>query len=223
MSNKASSIQVDFVSDFVCPWCWLGHRNWQAAQKLVPEIEAVTVWRPYELDPNLPSEGAPYRDYMTAKFSGTNRDVWQKMRDHLEAAAPDAGIAFKFDDIPHRPSTLNAHRLMRWARGQDAAVADAVADRLFDAYFNRLENIGDNSVLLQIGIESGMDGAILTDLLAGDRDAAAVRDEADFFRKLGVTGVPTFIFNGQLAIPGAAAPENLAEALREASQLPAQG
>ena len=109
---------------------------------------------------------------------------------------------------------------MRWARGQDAAIADAVADRLFEAYFKSLENIGDPAVLQRIGAEAGMDETVLADLLPGDRDAAAVRDEAGFFRKLGVTGVPTFIFNGQLALPGAAAPETLAEALREATSLP---
>tara|TARA_R110002072_G_scaffold36252_1_gene106754 strand:- start:4470 stop:5138 length:669 start_codon:yes stop_codon:yes gene_type:complete len=222
MSSKAAPVQVDFVSDFVCPWCWLGHRNWLAAQKQAADIPVVTVWRPYELDPALPREGAPYKAYMKAKFDGSNKAVWQQMRDHLEAAAPGAGIEFRFDEITHRPSTLDAHRLMRWARGQDAAIADTVADKLFEAYFKTLENIGDPAVLQRIGTEAGMDGAVLADLLPGDRDAAAVRDEAGFFRKLGVTGVPTFIFNGQLALPGAAAPETLAEALREAASLPRQ-
>lgn len=222
MSSKAAPVQVDFVSDFVCPWCWLGHRNWLAAQKQVPEIKTVTVWRPYELDPALPREGKPYKAYMKAKFDGANRDVWQKMRDHLEAAAPAAGIEFRFDGIEHRPSTLDAHRLMRWARGQDAAIADRAADALFEAYFSKLENIGDPDVLTRIGTEAGLDEAVLKDLLPGDRDAAAVRDEANFFRRLGVTGVPTFIFNGQLALPGAAAPETLSEALKEAAGLPAR-
>jgi len=221
MSSKAATVQVDFVSDFVCPWCWLGHRNWLAAQKLAADIKVETVWRPYELDPALPPEGAPYKAYMKAKFSGSNRDVWQKMRDHLEAAAPEAGIAFKFDEITHRPSTLNAHRLMRWARGQDAAIANEVADTLFDAYFNRLDDIGDTDTLIKIGGDAGMDTAILADLLGSDRDAAAVRDEAQFFRRLGVTGVPTFVFNGQLALPGAAAPDVLVEALQEAAAMPA--
>lgn len=222
MSNRPAPVQVDFVSDFVCPWCWLGHRNWRAAQALAPDIPVVTVWRPYELDPALPREGAPYKEYMKAKFAGANRDIWQRMRDHLEAAAPAAGISFRFDEITHRPSTLDAHRLMRWARGQDAAIADRIADALFAAYFSTLEDIGDIAVLTRIGTEAGLDEAVLKDLLPGSRDADAVRDEANFFRRLGVTGVPTFIFNGQTALPGAAAPETLAEALGEAAAFPSR-
>lgn len=216
----SQAVRVDLVADFVCPWCWLGWRNWLAAKKIAHDIKTELTWRPHELDPSLPDEGVPYREYMKAKFSGENADRWQAMRTHLEAAAPGAGIEFRFDTIKHRPSTVNAHRLIRWARGQSAKKADAVAEGLFAAFFRDNLDIGNPDILVDIAGTAGLDAAIVRDLLATDRDKAEVREEEVFFQQLGVTGVPTFIFEGQFAVPGAADPSVLANALREAADLP---
>lgn len=215
-------VRIDLVADFVCPWCWLGWRNWLAAKKLAPDIKTEVTWRPHELDPTLPEDGAPYRDYMKAKFSGENADRWKQMRTHLEAAGPGVGIDFRFDRIETRPSTVNAHRLMRWARGQSEKKANAVAEGLFAAFFHDGADIGATEVLLAIASDAGLKTDIVADLLATDRDKAEVREEAIFYHQLGVTGVPTFIFEGQFAVPGAADPDVLANALREAAALPAR-
>lgn len=219
MSN-AKPVRIDLVADFVCPWCWLGWRNWIAAKKLAPDIRTEITWRPYELDPTLPVEGAPYRDYMKAKFAGSNADHWKAMRTHLEAAGPGVGIDFRFDAITRRPNTINAHRLIRWARGQSAKKADTVAEGLFAAFFRDGQDIGNADILTDIATEAGLDREIVADLLASDRDVADVKEEANFFRQLGVTGVPSFIFEGQFAVPGAAEPAVLADALKQAAALP---
>lgn len=213
-------VSVDIVADFVCPWCWLGKRNWDKALALVSGVKVETIWRPYQLDPTLPREGRPYRAYMKAKFAGEEAaGRWAQMRDYLEAAAPDAGIEFRFDALEVRPNTLNAHRLMRWASGQ--GLAEPVAEALFRAFFADARDIGDRGVLVQLAGEAGMDAEIVAELLAGDKDAKAVWEEEMFYRKLGVSGVPTYIFNGQFAVSGAQDPETLADAIREASQAPA--
>jgi predicted DsbA family dithiol-disulfide isomerase len=214
----SKTVTVDIISDLVCPWCWLGKRNWDAAQKLVSGLKVETLWRPFQLDPTLPREGRPYRDYMKAKFSGESAARWTQMREHLEAAAPEAGIEFKFDDIPVRPNTLNAHRLMRWAAGQD--LQEPMAEALFRAFFAQSRDIGDAETLVEIAVSVGLDAAVTQDLLAGDRDEKAVWDEEVFYRKLGVSGVPTYIFNGQFAVSGAQSPQTLAKALREAADSP---
>lgn len=219
-TSSAPAIAVDIVADLVCPWCWLGKRNWDAARALAPEVQVETVWRPYQLDPALPREGRDYREYMKAKFSGTNTERWTQMRAYLEEAAPAAGIEFRFDDIPVRPNTLNAHRLLRWGAGQD--LADEVAEGLFRAFFAQSRDIGDPAVLSEIAAEAGLDGAIIADLLATDRDETAIREEEAFFRKLGVTGVPTYIFNGHFAVSGAQEPAVLADAIRQAANEPAE-
>lgn len=213
-------VSVDIVADLVCPWCWLGKRNWDAARKLVPEIPVETVWRPYQLDPALPREGRPYRDYMKARFSGENTERWAQMRKYLEDAAPAAGIEFRFDAIAVRPNTLDAHRILRWAAGQ--GVADAAAEGLFRAFFADSRDIGDAKTLSEIAGAAGLDAALTAELLASDRDEATIREEEAFFRKLGVTGVPTYIFNGRFAVSGAQEPQILADAIRQAASEPAE-
>ncbi len=212
----AHSVTVDIVADLVCPWCWLGKRNWDSAVQSVDGIKVETVWRPYQLDPTLPREGQPYREYMKAKFSGEHSERWKQMRDYLEAAAPAAGIEFRFDEIPTRPNTLEAHRLMRWATGQGKA--DAMAEALFEAFFKQGRHIGDRAVLTELAGSAGLDTDVVADLLATDRDEKSVWEEEMFYRKLGVTGVPTYIFNGRFAVSGAQEAAVLADAIREASQ-----
>lgn len=216
----SKTVSVDIVADFVCPWCWLGKRNWDAALNQVPDIKVETTWRPYQLDPTIAREGRPYRDYMKAKFSGEHAERWAQMRDYLEAAAPEAGIEFNFDAIKTRPNTLNAHRLMRWATGQGKA--DAMVEELFDAFFKRTLDIGDPAVLASCSEAAGLERAIIADLLASDRDEKAVWDEEMFYRKLGVSGVPTYIFNGQFAVSGAQDPAALADAIQEALKHPVE-
>ncbi|WP_297731055.1 DsbA family oxidoreductase [uncultured Maricaulis sp.] len=212
---------VDIVSDLVCPWCWLGKRHWDEARKLTADIKVETTWRPYQLDPTLAREGRPYKDYMREKFSGPEASGrWKAMRDHLEQAGPGVGIDFRFDDITMRPNTLNAHRLMRWAGGQGKT--DAMAEALFSAFFQAGRDIGDTDTLIELAAEAGLDRDVSADLLATDRDEKAVWEEELFYRKLGVSGVPTYIFNGRFAVSGAQEPAVLADAIRQAVKEPAE-
>lgn len=213
-----NSVYVDLVSDPVCPWCWLGLRYWTQARQLVPNIEVTTTLRPYQLDPAIAPQGVPYRDYMRAKFGDGQSDRFKAMRAHLEDAAPDVGIVFNFDEIPMRPNTLNAHRLVRWAQGQDAG--EVAMDALHKAFFEDRRDIGDPNVLSEIAASVGLNAEIVADLLQSDRDAGEVLSEERFFRSLGVQGVPCFIFNGRFAVSGAESPQTLAEAITKASTLP---
>ena len=207
------TLDIDFVSDFVCPWCWLGLKQLQAAK-----LPASITFRPYILDPLVPREGRDYKDYMRAKFAneeGSDTERFKPMREHLEAEGPAHGITFRFGEMTRRPNTLDAHRLMRWADGQDLALECASA--LFRAYFEELRDIGDRAVLADIAHEIGLDRDLVAELLASDADEAKVNEQISFFRRLGVSGVPTFIYNGQTAVQGAQGPathRKVAQSLR---------
>ena len=212
-----SIIQVDIVSDIVCPWCWLGARYFfKAVKQSNHKIDVA--WRPYMLDPEVPEQGVPYRDYMKAKFGDGPSNKFKAMREHLEQAAPDAGINFRFSDIPMRPNTLNAHRLVRWAGGQ--GLGSQAKEALFKAFFDDLEDVGNLDILSRIAGEIGMDQNLVSDLLAGDEDKNAVREEIMFFRNLGISGVPSFIYQGQFAVQGAQPAKSHLEAFEKAASLP---
>ncbi|MDB2438157.1 DsbA family oxidoreductase [Hellea sp.] len=216
--NAKQTIQVDIVSDIVCPWCWLGVRYFEKAAKQSKHDIRLT-WRPYMLDPTVPEGGVPYNDYMKKKFnSGGTSDRYKAMRDALEAAAPEVGIDFKFGQIPMRPNTLDGHRLLRWAQGQD--LGNAASDALFRSFFTDLKDIGDHDVLKGIAEEIGMDADLVAELLTKEDDKNAVREEIMYFRNLGINGVPCFIYNGQFAVQGAQPVDAHLKALNEAAKLP---
>ncbi|MEP3892083.1 MAG: DsbA family oxidoreductase [Hellea sp.] len=212
------TIQVDIVSDIVCPWCWLGVRYFQKAAKQSKHDVNLT-WRPYMLDPEVPQGGVPYDAYMKQKFGADGpSDRFKAMRDALENAGPVAGIDFKFGQIPMRPNTLDAHRLLKWAQGQE--LGGHASEALFNAFFTELKDIGDHNILKEIAAEVGMDAELTAELLAKDDDKNAVREEIMFFRNLGINGVPCFIYNGQFAVQGAQPVEAHLKALDEAAKLP---
>jgi len=123
--------------------------------------------------------GVPYSDYMKKKF-GTDgpSDRFKAMRDALEAAGPSVGIDFKFNDIPMRPNTLDAHRLIKWAQGQE--LGDAASEALFQAFFTASKDIGDPAILSAIAEEIGIDSELIAELLSKEDDKNAVREEIMF-------------------------------------------
>ena len=213
-----TTISVDIVSDIVCPWCWVGVKLFEKAAKQSGKNISLS-WRPYMLDPAVPEGGVPYPEYMKQKFGNRPSDRFKKMRTHLEKIGPTLGINFKFDDIPMRPNTLNAHRLLKWAQGQDKG--DAASQALFQAFFTDSKDVGDKEVLTEVGKKIGMDAQVISDLLSQEDDKNAVREEILFFRNLGVNAVPTFIYNGQFAVQGAQSVEAHLKAIEKAVQNPA--
>jgi len=211
-----SPVKVDIVSDIVCPWCWLGTRYFNAAvQHSQTDIDVT--WRPYMLDPLVPAKGVAYGEYMKKKFGDGPRDRFKAMREHLESAAPDVGIDFKFSEIPMRPNTLNAHRIMKWAQGQGKG--NLCAEALFKAFFQDLEDIGDIDVLIKISKKIGLDSEIIADLLTQDNDRDSVMAEIQYFRGLGISGVPSFIYNGQFLVQGAQSVDTHIDAIEKATTL----
>ena len=215
--NANQAVQVDIVSDVVCPWCWLGYRLFDKARKQFGSPVQLS-WRPYMLDPTVPIEGADYKAYMKNKFGGGPNDKFKAMREMLEEKGPSVGIDFKFDNISRRPNTLNAHRLIKWAQNNEDAGTE-VSEKLFEAFFKDGEDIGNVSVLSRIAGEVGLDEDLTQTLLDGEQDVKAVQEEIMFFRGLGISGVPTFIYNGQFAVQGAQDPDVHLDAMKKAAEV----
>jgi predicted DsbA family dithiol-disulfide isomerase len=206
------TMQIDIVSDTVCPWCFIGKRRLGRALAARPEVAFTIHWRPYQLDPTIPREGVDRRAYLQAKFGDGPRV--QAMAETIRTEGQGESIAFAFDKIVRSPNTLNSHRLIRWAGG--AGVQDAVVERLFLAYFVEGRDIGDAGVLTDIAAEAGLDAALVRELLGGDADAELVEREAGMANQMGISGVPTFIFDSRLMISGAREPEILLKVIDRA-------
>ncbi len=202
------AISVDVVSDVICPWCFLGKRRLDKAIALLDGIKVEVNWRPFFLDPTIPAEGMSRRTYMESKF-GPER--LKTIHDPIIAAGKADGVPYAFDKITRTPNTTDAHRLIRWSH-VDGKQHD-VAERLFMAYFSLGLDIGDRAVLVKIAGEAGMNPVEVSTKLANDTDIDAVNAEVERAYRMGVTGVPCFIFAQKQGLMGAQPAEVLADAI----------
>lgn len=202
------AISIDVISDVICPWCFLGKRRLDKAIGLLEGIKAEVNWRPFFLDPTIPAEGMGRRAYLENKF-GAER--LKTIHDPLIAAGKEDGVPYAFDKITRTPNTMDAHRLIRWSH--DGGKQHEVTERLFMSYFNGGLDIGDRAVLAKIAADAGMDSSEVSAKLENDTDVDAVNAEVERAYRMGVTGVPCFIFAQKQGLMGAQPAEVLADAI----------
>lgn len=206
-------MNVEIYSDIACPWCYIGERRFARALAAFPHAEDVEVgFRPYQLDPSLPETPQPLKDRLQAKF-GPRLEATLR---HTAATAKKEGLDFRFDEAL-AVNTLAAHRLLRLALQEYGAEAQqALADRLFEAHFTRGANVADSDVLTQLAVAAGLERDRVATYLASDEGAAEVRAEIARAQRLGIRAVPTFVFDGRLAIQGAQPAPALLQVLEQA-------
>ena len=214
------SVTIDIVSDYVCPWCYIGkHRLAEAiaqVRETAPHSDFQINWLPYFLDPDVPANGLPYRAYLEGKF-GSARRV-DEIHARIATAAEESGIALDFARIARRPNTLRAHRLVYRAQslGHPPQEIKALVDRLFDGHFQRGDDIGEVETLAAIAAECGDNKAAVAAYLASDADADKVGALVARVGQLGVDGVPYFIIDRRLTVAGAQSSVILAAAILQA-------
>jgi len=213
--SAPAPLQIETVFDPTCPWCFIGKRRLEYALRQRPEIKAQIHWLPFLLNPEMPPDGIDRTAYLVRKFGSENR-----IR-HIFGAISEAGqsveIDFAFDRISHSPSTLNAHRLVRFADCHGRA--NETVEALFLNYFVNGRNIGEFEVLTGIAKRIGLDTDAVTAYLESDADVALIYEENARAHSLGINGVPSFLFNGGLAISGAQEPQVLVRVLDAARNL----
>jgi predicted DsbA family dithiol-disulfide isomerase len=206
--------QLTIVSDVICPWCFVAKKNLEKALELVGTDFAVNItWRPFELNPGMPKEGLTRREYRSKKFGSWEQS--QSLDAQVASAGKLAGITFHHDLMERTPNTFNAHRLI-WLAGEEG-VQDAIVEALFRAYFVEGRDVGDTKVLAEIAKQARLSDTLVAAFLEGNAGTDEVRLEAETAKMGGISGVPTFILDGEELFSGAMKPEHMAARLREAA------
>ena len=206
-------MRIDVFSDVVCPWCFIGKRNLEASLGQAGMGDADIHWHAFQLNPDLPPEGADRQAYMQQKF-GSAEQI-QRIHARVSAAGKAAGIDFRFDKITRSPNTFDAHRLLNLAGTQGKQ--GVLKERLLRAYFLEGQDLGDRAVLAALGAEVGLSGDLRA-WLASEAGKTEVREDLLSAQEIGISGVPFFILAGRYALPGAQPPEVFVQALRAAQQ-----
>ena len=206
-------LTIDLVSDLVSPWCYLGRRRLDRALARLQGASRPRIrWQPFEINPAIPPGGMEVDRYLATVFGSTAaaRDVLKE----LASVGEGEGIRFDFDRVRTVPNTLDAHRLILLAEEGDAG--DEMAQRLFRGFFEEGLDIGSREVLTEIAGEGGLEAGLVRDYLEGERNRDAVKVREARARGAGLTGVPTLVLNGRVAVLGVQDPDVIVEAIDQA-------
>jgi predicted DsbA family dithiol-disulfide isomerase len=212
-------VEIDLFSDFICPWSYIGKRQFDAAVSSFaddrPDVEVRVRWTPYFLDPSIPPQGLPFRKSLTAKAG--EEAAADAMLAQVREAGRNAGIDFALERIAVLPNTLRAHRLIYKTQtdGLSPTTLNQLVEGIFSAYFSHGENIGDPLVLGRIARACGREEAPVLSYLLADDDVEAVNALARLGGAMGIGGVPCFVFNRDFVLSGAQPAAVLVEAMHD--------
>ncbi|MBI5178616.1 MAG: DsbA family oxidoreductase [Nitrospinae bacterium] len=211
-------ITVEIWSDFVCPFCYIGKRRFEAALERFPQKDDVhVVWKSFQLDPRANhAAGTGVVDVLAAKY-GRPREWALEMTGQVTRMAAGDGLIYSMEGaIP--ANTFDAHRLSHLAA--KSQLQGKAEELIFAAYFTEGKNIGDTETLLELARGIGLDGGETARLLAGDAFTDEVRKDENEATRLGIAAVPCFVVNRAQTITGAQPVERLLDALKNAAKEP---
>ncbi|HEY1932410.1 MAG TPA: DsbA family oxidoreductase [Acetobacteraceae bacterium] len=203
LAPPKARLGIEIVHDLVCPWCFLGVRRLMRTLRRRPDLLFELTWRPFLLNPDMPRVGMARPDYVVRKFGGEDRA--RRLYASISEIGRAEGVQFRFDRIRRTPSSIDAHRLVRYATRFGRA--DAMVEALFSAHFTDGRDIGDHAVLAAVGQACGLDPLAVRRFLASDDELDAVHADSLRAHRLGINGVPCFVISGRHAIAGAQEPE----------------
>jgi predicted DsbA family dithiol-disulfide isomerase len=205
LAFSRAPLSVEIIYDLVCPWCFIGTRRLSRAVRRRPELGMNLQWRPFLLNPDMPRAGMARSDYVMRKFGAEDRA--RRLFASITEIGRGEGISFRFDRISSTPSSVDAHRLVRFAASLGRA--EVVADALFAAYFTDGLDIGDTEALVAIGRQCGLPASETRSFLISDEAIDLIHSDNLRAHRLGINGAPCFIVGRRHAIAGAQEPEVL--------------
>src|SRR6201997_2248333 len=213
MSNL-KPLQIDIVSDVVCPWCYIGKRRIEDALALAADVPVDVHWRPFFLNSWVPREGISRDEYLTTKFGSV--EAYKGIARRVVTAAGEEGLEYRPDQVKRQPNTIDCHRLIYWAEAKGKSAE--MKQRLMELYFRDGGDLTDTEVLVQAAADVGLDADGVRKRLATDEDVALISALAQDAANKGIQGVPTYVFAQKYAVSGAQDPAMLARAIRQVSE-----
>lgn len=199
--QNMSKITVEIWSDVMCPFCYIGKRQFEAALAAFPEREQVEVtWRSFQLNPSLQTDPSKSVLQSLADSKGWSLAQARQAMEQVSQMAAGVGLAYDFERAVVANS-FDAHRFTHLAKKH--GLQDEAEERLFAAYFCEGKNTADHATLTQLGLAIGLEQAELEQVLGSDAFAEEVRQDLYEAHQVGLTGVPFFLFQNKYTVSGA--------------------
>lgn len=205
-ADQISPIQIDIISDVMCPWCIVGFR--QLEQALGATGTGANIrWHPFELNPEMPPEGQKLTEHIAQKY-GASPEQSAQNRTQLQSIGSDLGIDFQFTEDSRIVNTFAAHQLLDWA--QHAGLQHPLELALFDAHFTQQRDVSDPDVLIDVAAGVGLDRTAAREVLQSGSHA-----RQQFWTERGISGVPAMVFEGKYLLTGAQGAQTYAQMLQK--------
>jgi len=212
MSNE-NKIKIDIVSDVVCPWCTIGYKRLaKAISELGIEDQVDIEWQPFELNPNMPAEGQNVNEHLAEKYGSTLEQQKASMQ-QMTTVGKELGFIFDYFDDMRMVNTLDAHILLEYA--MEFGKQTELNMRLTTAFFSERKDVSNRDVLKQALLDVGLNAEEGLAKLDNDEARYEVKTKEGYWQNLGVSSVPTVVFNGKSAVTGAQPVELFKEVLTE--------
>lgn len=206
-------IKLDIISDVVCPWCVIGYKHLEAAiEELAIQDKVEIEWQPFELNPDMPAEGEGLREHIARKY-GSSREESDQARANITQHGSQYGFQFDFFEEMNMVNTLDAHVLLDFAH--QVGKQTELKLRLFSAYFTEHKDVSDREVLIREAESVGIAAEHALAALADEQIRERVKGLEAQWQQMGVSGVPTVVFNRTSALTGAQPQETFKQVLTE--------
>ena len=198
-------------SDTICGWCYIGKERLKQALREVGGNGIKVTNLPFQLNPDMPMEGMDRIQYIKKKFGSIENA--KPMYDNMILQGQQENLEIKLDKIKKTPNTVKSHLLIDYAKLNK--VENEVMDSIFESYFFKAKDIGDENVLLEIGKKHDLDIKGLEKFITQKENLQKIDKLDTIAKQMGISGVPFYIFNDKISISGAETVENLTQAINK--------
>ena len=212
-------IKIDFVSDVACPWCAVGlGALTKALNNLKGEVDAELHFQPFELNPQMPLGGEDTFEHLMNKY-GMSKEQVEASQKQIRDRAAAVGFPFSENIRPRIYNTFNCHRLLHWAGAEVSEQAQyALKNELLVSNFKLGDDLDDHQMLLAAVQRAGLDVMRASQILNSNEFEDDVRKVQEHYRDLGITAVPSIIFNNKHLLQGGQPVEMFEQAIRQIAQ-----
>ena len=206
-------MEIKMFSDTICGWCYIGKKRLDDALQRLDLPNSIVTHLPFQLNPQMPNVGMNRLEYVKTKFGSIENA--KPMYDNMIMQGEQENLQIKLDKIQRTPNTVKSHLLVDFARKYK--VENDVITDLFENYFAKAKDIGDEEILVSIAKKNKLPVDKVKEHLNKEENVKKISKMDDVAKEMGITGVPFYVFNDQLSISGAQSVDHLIEAIKKSN------
>ena len=206
-------MKVDIWSDIRCPFCYIGKHKFEAAlQQFENKEDVEIIWHSFELDPNIETR----TDINTVDYFVETKGISKEQAEQMLAGTKQMGLEIGLNlnlENSVVANSFKAHKIIQLAKTKE--LGNEIEEAFFQAHFAEQKNIDDEEVLVQVATTAGLKESEIINAISSDAFAEKVKQDQIQAQKIGVRGVPFFVFNDKYGVSGAQPTDTFLEVLEK--------